>query len=700
MRDKLSKSLGVDKALLAEQDDITIAKLYCLQYVADQTAYSAFLKGINKKDLTVNMHSRGTLNINIYLDEQIYSGEYLAEKEITRRFKDENRTGYLDNKSDLLLADALKTIGSGKPHIAEKIVTTLTYINNLKNLNEILDRILKNNNLDYSGNSRDIEEKIKKMKNAFNVRVEKSEHEALLVLGEDLAKQLQEKFTIVPSRVQLPAQPVGFSIPASSGARVSSPAKATSGQSSSPVVDNAKGPELLAPFGGDSVPKKPWGFRSAGASGGAEEAQIEPNSIKAIKQIAACIGVKIEGNKGGLLEEFVSKILEGRYEIKGGSQEAYKKALDVLRNDKNCGYVVDLLGQSFHSQAGAASNAKVTVTSSRAPLFGAKQASSSPQTKIPSTDGIKKRIRDYVSELSQLGVMGGENFGGRLIKFLNEAKDNIDQDPQLLKRLDLFFQSVDKIGGGIVLAYATESKNINSKHVLEKGGKKVNLGVDCIEFRLMHEASSKTFSYVIGAKNINLQTEVEGNYVLVDPNDRSANESYAPYAVPDDNGFLKHPTQQKLFRLNLLDGISQMAQAISNGKTDIRVTCVEGKGRSVTLALLFAKICKGDYSLNEINDKALIEKLARDRNSDYNYVTTGSHQCNDYQNSDKFKMLTDVLGEFGKELGGKTAIESIKQVADDMIQKIQGELTTPSAKSIVSRYANQPEMKRAPVIGP
>ena len=109
MRDKLSKSLGVDKALLAEQDDITIAKLYCLQYVADQTAYSAFLKGINKKDLTVNMHSRGTLNINIYLDEQIYSGEYLAEKEITRRFKDENRTGYLDNKSDLLLADALKT---------------------------------------------------------------------------------------------------------------------------------------------------------------------------------------------------------------------------------------------------------------------------------------------------------------------------------------------------------------------------------------------------------------------------------------------------------------------------------------------------------------------------------------------------------------------------------------------------------------
>ncbi len=654
MRDELSEILGVKKDLLDQHDDITIAKLYCLKYVADPNSYSFVLNRINKKDLTVTVGSQ-KLNINEYLDTQIYNDNYLAKENITRRFNDPNREDYLDNASNTSLDSALQTIRNTQQHIAEKIQTTLIYINDLKK-NKILDEILKYNHLDYSGNLGDIDGKIIRMKEANNVSVEKEYYNALLVLGLDLSEWLKEKFTMVRSRTQSPTK-VG----------------------ADPTILAA--PRQGSMLGSGSV---------AGAGGAAEEAQIKSDSIEAIKRIAACIGVQIEGNEGGLLEKFVGKILEGeRYVIKDGSQEDYDEALGVLLNDENYQWVVDLLGQYVHSEAAAAFEATGPVTSSRAPVFGEKPASPSPEPKSPSTDEIKGKIEAYKNALSEESGMGGENFRGELSRFLNEAKINIDQDPQLFERLNLFFQSVDKIGGVVVLVSATQSKNINSEHVLEKGVEKVNLSVDCIESRLMRtvEADTKSFNYVIGARNINLQTQVEGNFVLVDFDNKPDNESYAPYAVPDDDNFLRDDTQKNLYKLNLLDGISKMANAITGGATDIRVTCVEGKGRSVTLALLFAKICNGDFSLNETRDKDLIEKLARDRNSDYNYVTTGSDKCNDYQNSAKFQMLTEVLGEFQERLKTRDAdsmfFEKVKQAADSIRRAIVIE------RKIENKYRNQ-----------
>jgi len=440
----------------------------------------------------------------------------------------------------------------------------------------------------------------------------------------------------------------------------------------------------------------------------------KPNreAIAAIKTIAGVLGVDVVQDDKQLRDDFLGKILERKsFQISAQNRHAYENALDVLREDTNYQVVFEVLNQPDKIQYYDSLSAAGSGAAAAAAGANLTRSPSHAAGNVVKENDIKTKIDNYIEALEEGSHAPGQDqaFKNNLISFLTGAKDRIKDEPLLLKKLDLFFQSADKIGGSIVLAHAAESKNINSKYVLEKDGKKVNLGVDCIESRLMDKGGINSFNYIIGAKTIGvgaktigLQTKLTGNYVLVDPNDRSANESYAPYAVPDDD--VKVDIQKSLYKLNLLDGISQMAQAISDGKTDIRVTCVEGKGRSVTLALLFAKICKGDYSLNEIEDKALIEKLARDRNSDYNYVTTGSHKCNDYQNSAKFKMLTEVLKEFQERLKARgddsMFFKNVKQVADDMIQKIQGELTTPSAKSIVSRYANQPEMKRAPVIGP
>ena len=483
----------------------------------------------------------------------------------------------------------------------------------------------------------------------------------------------------------------GGSVPNSPPNAAVAAAGANSGQGPSPVAAGAAGgrvspsgkglsgelrpPELTGPFGGGSVPNSPP--NAAVAAAGANSGQ-GPSPVA-----AGAAGGSVSPSRPSPSAAAASS--SGANSGQGPSNEGDPVKFGGGSVPEN------LVG--FRS-AGAASKDTGPVTSSRAPLFGAQQASSSPKSKILSTDKIKENIRGYVSELLQLVDTGDGNFRDRLIKFLNEAEGNIDLDldPQLSKRLDLFFQSVNEIGGCIVLAHAAESKNINSKHVLEKGGKKVNLGVDCIESRLMHEAGSNSFNYIIGAKTIGgLQKEVKGNYVLVDPNDGSANESYAPYAVPDDESFLRDgDTQKSLCKLNLLDGISKMAGAIIDNKTDIRVACVEGKGRSVTLAWLFAKICKGDFTLDH-NDKSrdeeLIKMLARDRNSDYNYVTTGSQRSCDYNQSVKFQMLRELLGEFRERLAARTGhsefFQKVQTVADSIKRSIKCE------ESVASQYRNQ-----------
>ena len=750
MRDELNKSLGVHKVLLDEHDDITIAKLYFLKYVADPNSYTVFLNTINKEDLTVTLGSQ-ELNINEFLDRQIYKSNYLAKENITRRFNDPDRKDYLDNKSDPLFDSALQTIRDNQPDIAKKIETTITYINNLK-INKILDEILEYNDLNYSGNRGDINAKIAIMQSLDSVSVEERDYDALSDLDLNLSSKLQGKSTIVQSKTQRPAQPERPSKPASSGARVSSPAVGTSGQtSSSPLADTQVGPALLAPFGGGSVDSGNGRFSGFGGVSGVSPSGPIPSADVAINNIFEAFGVHKYGDYNqrisGLIEELFSI-----QEISNMDVEYRKKYiinsldLDAIKSDASFESITGILdsllkitdgpievenaqvvktdtigasganstrtspspladtqvgpallapfgGGSVAANSGgvrfggAAFEATDPVTRSRAPVFGAKPASPSPEPESPSTYEIKGKIRGYVSELLEESGMGGKNFRGGLIKFLEEAERNIDQDPQLFERLNLFFQSVDKIGGAIVLASATQSKKINSEHVLEKGGEKVNLSVDCIESRLMREADSESFNYVIGARNKNLQTKVEGNFVLVDFDNKPDNESYAPYAVPDDDNFLRNDMQKNLYKLNLLDGISKMANAIIGGATDIRVTCVEGKGRSVTLALLFAKICKGDYSLNETRDKALIEELARDINSDYNYVTTGSHKCDNYQNSVKFEMLTEVLEEFQKRLKARDAdsksFENVKQVADSIKRGIVIE------RNIENQYRNQ-----------
>ena len=471
---------------------------------------------------------------------------------------------------------------------------------------------------------------------------------------------------------------------------------------------------------------------AAGAAGGrvltSDAGNTEKSNreaIAALREIAGLLGVDVVQDDTQLLDDFLYKILERKsFQISAENRKAYENALDVLRQDKKFEVVLVVLNQSDKIQyddslgaagAGAAAGA-AGANSGQGPsavaagVAGGRVSpsgrSSSPVAgNVVTENEIKTKIDAYIKELNEGSRAPGQDqaFKNNLISFLEAAKDRIKDEPPLLKKLDLFFKSADESGGFLSLACAIQSKKTNSQVARDIGGKKVKLGVDCIESRLMDKVVSNSFNYVIGAKTIGLQKEVKGNFVLVDPNDRSANESYAPYAVPDDDDFLKVDTQKSLYKLNLLDGISQMAQAISDGKTDIRVTCVEGRGRSVTLAFLFAKICQGDFALDhnhKLGDEELINMLARDRNSGYNYVTTGSQKSCDYNQSVKFQMLKEFIGEFGKKLKGEKAIESIKQVADDMIKKIQGELTTPSAKSIVSRYANQPEMKRAPVIGP